>query len=565
MSLTFTGATGLFTIMGKAIYAALVNNTNRSESTADKVPKEMVDAIVQFNNLTPTKFLDAVVAVIPSGIQAYQNGCTVASQAIRQFCQQLLIEMVRADSPQPNLSLQIALQEVLDQMLDSGDLVEATTVSAGTPAMSGAGNGYVWVSVLRADGKTADFTFAETLKIRCTKAGTGRYPSATFSIRGEFAEPDRLSQYWPRGSGVSAVQNATQANNSNNLIVNGGFDEEADVAGDGTGDNFPESWIPITATIGTTLKLTDYEVQRIVVTGSPSAGHYIINWQNQDGLTQSTETLIYNASQSTVQAALRKLKGLEYVDVATSGTTPNFTHVITFTGVSGDLQQVSVTNRTTGGTFTPSTTTAGTANMYLGRALEFDGNGTELTKIYAYPLSGRLKPVTQYNLTFLHYLDSTPAAGVVRYRLVDGISGATITDQEGNDNAVQYTISAIPTGVWLQKNAFFRIPRELPDIIYLEIALTTALSNTASYFVDEVRLVEMKELYPGGPSVDIIEGATPFQVGDIADVEMSNLRECVWQEWFYRLFSPETIQQSGGGGCLILPVGTATILDSLIG
>src|SRR6185295_15946361 len=89
--------------------------------------------------------------------------------------------------------------------------------------------------------------------------------------------------------------------------------------------------------------------------------------------------------------------GLSQVTVTSTGTTPLFTHTITFVGVAGNLSQITVVNNlTTGGTYTPGTTTNGSANAMIGRALELVGNGSTLPTLYR-KLTG-LKQLTQYAL-----------------------------------------------------------------------------------------------------------------------------------------------------------------------
>jgi hypothetical protein len=125
------------------------------------------------------------------------------------------------------------------------------------------------------------------------------------------------------------------------------------------------------------------EVQTIVVAGTPTGGTYRIC----NPVTRETVSVAYNASSATVQTALRTLTGFGSVTVAESGSTPNFTHTITFTGVATDTPQLTSDWSTlTGGTpsVTHATSTSGGFKVYPTSAdaiadtnvLVIDGNGS---------------------------------------------------------------------------------------------------------------------------------------------------------------------------------------------
>lgn len=88
-----------------------------------------------------------------------------------------------------------------------------------------------------------------------------------------------------------------------------------------------------------------FEQQTITVSGTPTGGLYSLQWNGF-----STKTVVYNADAATVQAALREIPGLEFVSVASTGSTPNFVHTVTFTGVTSNPAQITSTDATTGGT-----------------------------------------------------------------------------------------------------------------------------------------------------------------------------------------------------------------------
>lgn len=78
----------------------------------------------------------------------------------------------------------------------------------------------------------------------------------------------------------------------------------------------------------TTVATTVVEVQTIAISGSPTSGTYTVTYAGN-----TTAGIAWDAVQATVQAALRTLAGLEQVTVVTTGSSPNYTHTVTMTGV----------------------------------------------------------------------------------------------------------------------------------------------------------------------------------------------------------------------------------------
>ena len=89
----------------------------------------------------------------------------------------------------------------------------------------------------------------------------------------------------------------------------------------------------------------------ITVTGTPTAGTYVITLTDVKNGARSTTALAYNAAAATVQTALRLLAGdgVSTTTVSATGTTPNFVHTIQFKGTKESIT-VSVADSTTGGT-----------------------------------------------------------------------------------------------------------------------------------------------------------------------------------------------------------------------
>jgi hypothetical protein len=537
----------LFANLGKAFYAQELVNTARGTT----IVPEVKDFLDQFGSSSIE--LKEAVSGVTGGLRSMQSGMSSQMTALQRAASNVIIQVVDDDVTIERKDITTALREIIRQMVAGMETIDASTAAASASGPSGDGDGVLVTSAKRPDGKNAENALAEAITFECTADSSPA--TATFSAKGDARISDRLSSDWPGGSGIQRTLQAIDAANS--LLANGSFEDEDDIA------NVPDGWAVSVGTVGTTLKITDVEVQQIAITGSPSAGYYIINVTNAAGKVQSTAPLAYDATESDVEAAITLLVGFEDVTVASTGTSPNFTHVITYNGVAGNLSNVSVTNGTTGGSFSISQVTAGSAHSYVGKALEFDSDGSQLTTIQV-PVS--LKPLTQYAFNGWFKADSVPAAGVLTVDFVDGIGGSVIADQAGTSNSFTISCTGLSTS-FAARNGSFRTPKALPPLTYLRIRITTAVSNTSSIFIDHCSLAEMTELYPDGPSAAIFSGAARFfkgdgqVLGDKFTLTVTNDRAGKFQEWFERNFD----MRSKG---LLLPSdssGSETLLDSLIG
>ena len=518
-------ANGLWQILGKVYKCQKDINTSRGTT----IPNDIVAVINQFNlisSLNPT--LTATIQQVMNMTPGYQSGASGSMSVLQQFAEAYMIAVVNLDNPQPDNSLTTALKEIIRQMKSQGKTVKSSAVTISAVAGgSNNGNGVCLVTKKRGDGLVQENTIAETI------LGVSSSLSLTpnFQFLGQQAVSTQLGQDWPAGSGCSKSVAGIDANQATSQLTNGGFETF-------TNPNIPDNWLISVGTPGTTLKQTTLEVQRIVVTGTPSAGTYNINYTNPAGKVQSTAPLAYNATGSQVQAALRTLTGLGSVTVATTGTTPNWTHDITFAGAGGDQTQITVTNNTTGGTYTISTPTAGTAQVFAGSyALEFLGTGGATLDTIQQRLS--LATDTPYAISLWAICDAAIAAGVVVIDLVDGIGGSVINDDQGVANSVTFNASALTTGwqhlsVLQAAECAFRTPSVLPPLVYLRIRLTTALTNTKNMFIDNVALVAFSELYAGGPFIAVMTGNKAFAAGDTFTITTTNDRAGELREYTNR-------------------------------
>ncbi len=244
--------------------------------------------------------------------------------------------------------------------------------------------------------------------------------------------------------------------------------------------------------------------------------------------------------------------------MTTTGTSPNYTHTIVFFNVINPATLDKADN-TTGGTHTITCTATVQATAFSARgarAVEFDSDGATLDAVYI-PVA--LDARSQYAISLYAAADVVPAAGVFTVDLVDGIGGSVIADDAGTNNSFTFTGAGLATTT-AAKSGTFRTPTAIPPIVYVRIRISTAVSAGTSVFIDEVTLVEMTELYTGGPYVAAFSGPTNWVVDDKLTLTVTNDRAGALLEWMDRVFDLRANR-------LLLPTdsgGTETIADSLI-
>jgi hypothetical protein len=310
------------------------------------------------------------------------------------------------------------------------------------------------------------------------------------------------------------------------VLSNGSFATE-----DTNAEHVPDGWVADIATLGTTLKLSDVEVQTVIISGTPTGGHYLLHYTDSGSNISTTVPLVYNAAASAVQSALRSLSGLSEVTVSATGTSP----------------------------IAHATPTAASANVIRGaRSVEMDANGSENTAI-AQELS--LTAETQYAFCIHAKVDVAPAAGVITVSLNDGLTGSAtvLNDEAGTANS--FTIDATGlTTAWSNHTGVFRTAKNLVSPVWLRIHQSTAVSAGTSVFLDQAILTPMTQLYTGGLYAALFTGDTDWDVDDLLTLPVTNDRAGAIHEWFNRTFSLRTNN-------LLLPTdtgGTETQADTLI-
>jgi len=548
MAITLTGSGGLFTILGKLFHAQGVLNTARSTT----VPDEIVDLIAALGDLSISLNAEAIGAGLEEDTLRWQSDDTLMGR-LQTVAANLVVELVNSDSPQNSADLRTAMLELINQMQGSGgeanpdDTVDASAVSISvTPAAGNQSDAVVLASVIRGDGQSNQHALAETIRAAAT-------PDGALQFLGEQSVAPQLSHQWPAGSGANLTLVPLAPGDS--LLNNGGFDTETQR------DNSPDDWIVEPGAVGSTVKMTNVEVQTVILSGTPTSGQYWLSFTNADSDVQTTAPLSYNASGSAVQAALRSLTGLESATVASSGTSPNFTHTITLEGVHppGDQSLLSSDDTLDTGSIAHAQTTAGDAHVYRGKALVLDSNGSELTAVKQRLTN--LQPRTAYAFNCRMKVDAFPAAGELAVEMIDG-AGSVLSDVQGTVNRITIDPTSggdLSTGSFTSIAGFFRTPATLPAVVYLRIGIRTAVSNTTSVYIDEAAFLTAETLYPGGPHIAVFAGTTALAPSDRWTLAVANDRAGAFQEYFHRNFGFTDLQ---------LPSDAAsgeTIDDALIG
>lgn len=204
---TTSGAQGLFNRLGKLIKLGTLLDTHRVTT----LPGAIEAAIALFDGSTAA-VRDTADELLPLLNDLIDGNSPAGIQAIAEA---VLIQMINADNPRPDLSVDEALAELIKQVEAAAYYVGTNTISTSVSQSNLDGNGVVIASTLDARGQTMENLVAEDLEIRSD--GT------SLTVLGEPAV-ERFSQLWPRGSGSRANLPLIQADGSGNLITNGSFD-----------------------------------------------------------------------------------------------------------------------------------------------------------------------------------------------------------------------------------------------------------------------------------------------------------------------------------------------------
>lgn len=471
-----------------------------------------VDAARTGSVWTKRQALDAVLDLAPQ-VQAAINGHNAwdsSGAALHNQIVSAAISLIRRYLEEKNLTyrtLDQALEVIRSDLVAGGYYFAASTKSLTvTPGTANQGDAIVAVTDRNARGETV-WVYPETISVRSD--------GSTLSVAGSRTAPQgRGDRNWPQGSGAYFTLPITTVNQS--LLANSGFE-------DIVAANTPQGWTIHTGTPGTTIFVTEPEQQQITITGSPTGGYFVLTWTDPRGKVWQTGPLGPAATALDIQTALRGIPG--FASVTVTGTNP-FT--VTFENTPGDISQLAVINRLTGGTspqVSITTTRAGDALSYRGRSLKLVGNGSEQTTLYQ-PV--RLTPGRVY-LFFVRARRSATATGTINFELRRSISETALADSAGNLNRVSISVAGLSTTGHTGITGAFRLPVDYgSDPVVFVITAATPINAGQSVGIDELVLVEASRLYQGGPYIGAVSG-WKVSAGDTWTITASNNLGGKWE------------------------------------
>lgn len=526
-------ANGAFDILGKIFHAQNTLNTARGTT----IKAEVQDAVDQYKLKTDAPLeMDIVLEGLASAelnSRRQQNGLM---RQLQRTAQNFLTELVRVDSAIPKPSLTQSLEYFIAGMVAGDYYVDANAVGVSVSADGGNSSTdlSVYAAAVDGDGAAQQNMLAETLVLEAE----GAAGNVNLRIRGETLVSDRLNEEWPGGSGVNQV--VPILTSANSIAPNPGFENWT--------NGVPDDWIFEPVGTGTTYRITVYTEQTIIISGTPTSGHY--NIVVTDPVTSNdyaTGNLPYNATGAQVQAALRLLPGMSGVTVVTTGTSPNLTHTVTFTDVPYAVAEMDSLEYFDTGSIAHAVTAAGEAGAVSGYGLVIEGGGDGMV-IYC--------PITPVARTFygisVNLQSVVSGTYSIAFAVVDGIGGTDVPNQLGG--FVSTSLGA--TGTLNQRlNSRFAIGDAVQTPVYLKITVDAVEDVT----IDDVIVAPIQTVYPGGPTVVAYGRKIPPLPGDKWTIPTTNDGAGALQTMFNRNFGMAEKR-------LFLPTsGSNAIADSVIG
>jgi hypothetical protein len=535
---------GLFDLQGRAI--AAINALNTFAGTT--FPDAFDGVVAYFEAATgyPLSFQTCIQG-LPSALSIWQNSGQTMVGSVQTYCQNVLAGMVNNETDYQDINQQNTLVNQLEfliaVMTTGAYYVTANAVSGVlTPGSNSGDTALAW-TLKNGSGVDEQNAYAETVNF-----AVSANPSATTPAIAILGEPSvsNLAADWPQGSGTNMAIRATDPTAS--LIANGDF-------ADAITANIPDNWIIAVGVPGTTIKITAPERQTVAISGTPTSGTYTLAWTDPNGVNWSTPTIVYNATYSAVQTALRTIPGLSKVTVTATGTTPDYTHTVVFTGVGGNISQMTATDLTVGGShaITISTTVSGDAGDYRGSTLVMIGNSSALHTLYA-PLAG-LKAETVYVCHVRMKRTGTATSASMTVGIVQSIGGSVMDDPAGNDNSLVIDLSAVSDSTHESYWFTFRLPATAVSPVYLRLACTVAIPTSASIYIADVAIAKATQIYAGGPFVAAFSGTKPALEDDSWALAVSNDRAGLWQTAYGRYFGMMNSE-------LFLPTTGTTLINN---
>lgn len=535
MTIAFTD---FFARFGKAVdaYNKLLVATG---STLDTEFQQILDAF-NSDSAEIKQNIDGQISIIKSFQQ-------MARQQIESLLvpsmQGLLSQYVEDDTGQAQANLDGALDEFIDQMIANTQSVQDSTVSSSVASVGTAyGDGSVFVSMKDSKGRSQELVFAEDIDIKCSSVTTDN--SASFLLASDISY-ENLHHLYPSGSGISG--SISSVSPSNSIVPTPTIS-----AADSIDPNIPSGWL---GSATTTSSFTSDKQDTVVISGTPTGGYYYIQVTDSQSRTYTTSALAYNANQAAVQTAIASLPGFESVSVVTTGTTPDYTHTIDYTGTPSP-GTVSTTSNLTGGSplITVSTIISSSPSLNGSKSLKITGNGSEQTTYYI-PIT--LGSNSQYGYSIWLY-PSTITTGVLEVSLVDDFGGSVVNDDQGTANSSSVDLSALTDATWYNLGGFIRTPSVFTSKMYIKLTCSTAIDASGILYIDSFWMGIIQELYQGGPSVFVTSGPTNWDTRDLRRLTISNNYGGDVNQWLDRIFGLR------GSGKKFPTASSPTILDNVI-
>lgn len=441
-----------------------------------KLVLDTTDALDTYQNTTLTADANAVLAGWSAVIQdltTYRD-LTSFSDACRNLTSSTSIQSAGATLIRNEIVRQIKahdanyinadpLSYLYDQMETDAESIAANacTVAPTNPSTS---VHQIAVNAKFRSGKTSERIYNETIDVS--------WNGTSFVLTGE-RSASNISSSWPLGSGL--VQTLPLV--STNILTNGDFDTLDDVV-----DTEPASWAVKVGT-ASQIVMTLVAVHTVTISGTPTTGFYRLTLTHPNGNIQTTAPISFDDAGGGVQTAIQALDDFGSTTVATTGTGPNYTHTITFTGIAGTVPAITSTNEFDTGSIGHADISTGDQGGYAIYSMYWVGNASTLHRIQQ---SVDLEAFTVYSgIIWLKKTAST--TGTLVISLKNG-AGTIIADDNGVNNSVSIDVSTLSSSAYTPTTFFFRTPTDMPTLVFLDVAATVAINSAKNIYFDNLTL-----------------------------------------------------------------------------
>jgi hypothetical protein len=151
---------------------------------------------------------------------------------------------------------------------------------------------------------------------------------------------------------------------------------------------------------------------------------------------------------------------------------------------------------------------------------------------------------------------SSESANEFRVQFVQEIEGQPVTDETGNVAEYRVDLDTLATGP--NRITFFFATKYYPRRYYIRLHLNGPPANGQSVYVDQLSVVQAKELYSGGPFAASFSGRIPVRKDDTFTYTIANDYSGSWSTYYERLFG------MGARGLRLPTTGTINVPDALI-